>query len=101
MTNLLTFCLLTSLKILAIHVICRKGYIFFALRNAVALWLWKLKATWLEKPLYDCMTCMASFWGLFFWAIGGREFHPVSVILIVCGINIILERIAPETPETE
>lgn len=99
--SLFIFCLLTSLKILAIHVICRKGHIFFGLRNQVARFIYKTKLTVLEKPLYDCMTCMASIWGLLFWAIGGREFHPVSVIFIVCGINIILARTAPEMPETE
>lgn len=46
------------------------------------------------KPLFGCMACMASFWGLLacvYFGIG--LYDVVPFILSVCGLNIIASKI--------
>jgi hypothetical protein len=49
----------------------------------------------IQKPLYDCLACMASVWGLIFAGFN------IPVILAVCGFNFIIARMieAPDEPE--
>ncbi len=46
------------------------------------------------KPLFRCLICMSSFWGLMAWAVlrfyYGYYFNPVLLILLVCGINTLI-----------
>ncbi len=98
MSELLIFCLLTSLKVTAIHVSCREGMIFFRPRVALGVLLYRMKLRILEKPLYDCLVCMSGFWGLVFWLIDGMNYHPVEVILIVAGINALFDQVIEEKP---
>ncbi len=72
------------------------GNILFKPRNWIARFLYNHKITWMEKPLYDCLPCMASFWGLLFWLIEGMNFHPVNFVLIICGINSLIETFVHE-----
>jgi hypothetical protein len=53
------------------------------------------------KPLFGCLVCMSSFWTLLYWLIFGG-FNPVIMILLVCGINTIINAvIAPIIPDEE
>lgn len=49
------------------------------------------------KPLFRCLICMSSFWGLIAWAVlrfvYGYYFNPVLLILLVCGINTLITSI--------
>jgi hypothetical protein len=101
MNDLLIFCIITSLKITTIHVACWTGYILHGVRNSIAEILYTVKMRWLEKPLYDCLPCMASFWGFFFWWIDGGNYNLVDVVLITCGINCLIERVVFEKPKME
>jgi len=44
------------------------------------------------KPLFGCLICMSSFWTIFYWIISGSplSIHIVSLMLTVCGINVII-----------
>ena len=91
-TALLLFALLTSLKCTAIHVACWDG-MFFAKHVPILPYLRRLPSL-LSKPLYDCLTCMASLWGIVFGLFRfGFDIHApwISFILCVCGINAVVE----------
>jgi hypothetical protein len=46
------------------------------------------------KPLFGCLACMASFWGLVASVYFGLDLIQVpAFILAVCGLNIIVEKI--------
>ena len=95
----LLFCLGTSLCITAIHVACWKGNVLFKARNTVGKFLYHSDLMWLEKPLYDCLPCMASFWGMLFWIADGMHHQPILVVLCVSGINCLIETVVHETAD--
>jgi len=83
------FCIQVSLACLAIHVsIAHQGMIFN--------WLYEpaktLTSDWLAKPLFDCLTCMGSFWTLLFWAVYLKPFgfDLLFSILIIVGLNKLI-----------
>ena len=43
----------------------------------------------LSKPLFNCPTCMASFWGLAYYFLGHR-FKPLWHVLSLCGLMKLL-----------
>ena len=83
-----------------IHVCFMEGMIFDYLRLDIMLmdlyekypkwsaekWLKIANAlNWIQKPLYDCLPCMASFWTcIILWKI------DIKSMLIVCGMNAII-----------
>ena len=48
--------------------------------------------SFIRKPLYECMICMASVWTAVFWFAAGNHLRPclLMAMLIVCGINVII-----------
>lgn len=92
----LFFCLITSFQITAIHVACWQGMILFGARNKAAKFLFTAGHSWLEKPLYDCLPCMASVWGLLFWWFDGLNYNPIQVVLCVSGINCLIQCVVNE-----
>lgn len=48
----------------------------------------------IQKPLYGCLPCMASVWGMILVGFN------IPVILALCGMNLIVERLidAPDEP---
>lgn len=44
--------------------------------------------TWISKPLYDCLPCMASFWTIVL-----MQKFDLKSILIVCGMNAIISSV--------
>lgn len=88
MDNLLQNTVSFSLIIMAIHtIINRPGMIFYWLLP----YLERLPA-WMHKPLFECLTCMSSFWGLMLWfAFGnGLSLWIIPQILAVAGLNYLL-----------
>jgi len=53
---------------------------------------------WLYKPLFGCVTCMASIWGsiaywsIYSWNLGSLQFYPVAIIA-TSALNLIINRI--------
>lgn len=85
-------CLVLSLMITAIHAAFLEGNILFPVKVKGAKlfekllgWKW---AKIVQKPLYDCLTCMASVWTIALtWS------FDIKTILVVCGINVIIEKV--------
>lgn len=87
--ELLIFCIQVSLACLAIHVaICHQGMILNFLYEPMKT----LTEDWLAKPLFDCMSCMASFWTLVFWLAYDKGFNAefFFAVLIVSGLNKLI-----------
>ena len=99
MTDFLTLCLIISLSIIAVHVSCWQGGWLFGVRQELGKLLYRYQLQPLAKPLYDCLKCMSSIWGLFFWAVYGCQYNPVLVMMCCCGMLAIAERVVYEMPE--
>jgi hypothetical protein len=101
--ELFFFCLCASFAELAIYIsINHQGMILNWLRKPLDKLFtgnvfnectpsWRF-GIWLKKPIYRCVTCMASFWTLIFWLAFDKplSLHLLFAILICAGINKIL-----------
>ncbi len=85
-----------SLCILAIYACTRDGMILGKLRAYIQTLIDKIfgveASEWVCKPLFECITCMASVWGIIGCIVFGVSLidWPVT-ILMVCGINVIFK----------
>ncbi len=88
MIQLLAFCICASLACLAIHIIFTWPNMLFYVEDA------PVKLAWFEKPIYGCLTCMASVWGsVFYLAFHYNHIHIFDwlfCVLIICGLNTLL-----------
>jgi hypothetical protein len=87
-----------SLCIIAIHECTQEGMIFYRVRAFVATIMDRLfgdrRSEWLQMPLWGCVICMASCWGVVFSMVLGVAWSDVPVtILMVCGINVLFSRV--------
>ncbi len=100
-----------SLICLAAHALFWEGMILFIVGNclqaficviASIIFFWddhsdidfKISA-WAVKPIFSCLICMSSIWGL---SIGYLKYHYTGIdlcqlVLIICGINVILDSV--------
>ena len=114
MTEVIILYLLTALVIslitTAIYISTWPGMVFYKLANIIETYIISLckKKTLIIiglhhvsmeicKPLFRCLICMSSFWGLIAWAIlwiaYEYYFNPVLLVLIICGINTLITSI--------
>lgn len=86
-------CLIVSMKITAIYYSMFPGNILSRVRIAFANVFDKVfgdvASRIIQKPLWDCLPCMASVWTVIItWSI---DINTIPMILVVCGINVIIE----------
>lgn len=78
--------------ITAVYTLFQEGNVLSWIRVAVANGLDKINqraSKYIQKPLWDCLPCMASVWGMLFsWSIN------VELLLIICGLNVLIDRYA-------
>lgn len=97
MIDLFFFCLILSLKITAVYKCFQPGNVFFSLRNHIASLLYDTSLRIIEKPLYDCLPCMASIWGTIFYFLSVKNnYNFIEVIIIVCGMLSVIEHFLTE-----
>lgn len=83
--------LILSLQITAIYIVFQQGMLLGWFRIMMANVLDKrfgmLRSRYIQKPLWDCLPCMASVWTIILmWKI------DVRMILLVCGVNVIINK---------
>lgn len=83
--------LILSLQITAVYIVFRQGMLLGWFRIMMANVLDKrfgmLRSRYIQKPLWDCLPCMASVWTIILmWKI------DVRMILLVCGMNVIINK---------
>lgn len=83
---MLELVILTSLKILAIHVCLQDGMILSGLRR----WLERVVPWILQKPLFDCLTCMGGLWTVVFYLIDRPKCNVVELALCVIALNYLI-----------
>jgi hypothetical protein len=81
-----------SLIITAIYTLFSEGNALSWLRvwcaNQLDLCFGLKMSKYIQKPLWDCLPCMASIWGIVLtWS------FDVKLLLIVCGLNVIIDKI--------
>jgi hypothetical protein len=87
-----------SLMITAIHVCCLDAMIFGRIRRCIQNFLdnrlGNKVSDVVQKPLFGCLVCMSSVWGLIGCvALGVPPAEWVFTILQVCGLNVIISSI--------
>lgn len=84
--------IITSLIITAIHIAFKPGNVLSFLRvwiaNGLDIIVGMKWSKYVQKPLWDCLPCMASVWTV---VITGR--FDVILICAVCGLNVIIGRL--------
>lgn len=103
---MITNAIILSLQITAIYIVFEKtmllgwfkGPVATAIDDGCIFFFEKIKASetlmkgkrlsrYIQKPLWDCLPCMASVWTIFLtWS------FDIRLILIVCGINILIDK---------
>lgn len=96
---MLTQALVLSIQIIGIKICFSEGMImgWFMIGTANLLdKIFGLKVSkYIQKPLWDCFVCMASFWVIILsWS------FDIKMILLVCGLNLIIDKIIPDASET-
>lgn len=81
-----------SLMITGIFIAMSPGNLFYPVRVFVANTLdrivGKKNSKYVQKPLFSCLPCMASAWGILLsWS------FDIRLLLAVCGLNVIISRI--------
>jgi hypothetical protein len=85
-----------SLIIFGIHAATRDGMIFehprVAIQNAMDGLLGVVWSEWLQKPLFSCVVCMSSVWGVMLSVYFGVALYDIpAMILTVTGINFVTD----------
>lgn len=81
---------IVSLKIIFMYGSMQEGHILFPFRKLLETIVSKFPVNWqfyLSKPLYDCLFCMSSVWGLLFIYIPMPLW--INIILSVAGLNYL------------
>lgn len=84
--------IILSLQITAIYILFQQGMLLGWFRIAVATrfdkWFGFVVSRDVQKFLWDCLPCMSAF-----WTIQLTHSIDLSLIFIVCGINVIIDKI--------
>jgi hypothetical protein len=82
--------IIVSLVITGLHFAFMQGNVLSPVRvwcaNRLDAWFGQKWSKYIQKPLWGCMPCMASIWGLI---LCGVHLMP---ILAVCGLNVIISQ---------
>lgn len=95
---LLLASLVVSVSIIAIHKTFQKEMIFYPVREWITMKICSCMdckcSEWVQKPLWTCPYCMASFWGIILSLVLGISLIMIPfIILTVCGFLCIFGRI--------
>ena len=87
-----------SLCIVAVYECTQEGMILHRARAWAATQmdrrLGDARSEWLQKPLWGCLICMSSIWGLIFSVAFEVALIDVPLtILMVCGVNSLINRV--------
>lgn len=84
--------IILSLQITAIYIVFQQGMLLgwfrIALANDFDKTIGKKWSRYIQKPLWDCLPCMASVWTIILM----HDFD-LGMILLVCGLNVIINKI--------
>ncbi len=85
-----------SLMITGVFIAFQQGNVFSFIRVWCANQLDKaLGLKWsryVQKPLWDCLPCMASVWGVAFGFVFLSDWRIIIVVLAVCGLNALFAK---------
>lgn len=84
--------LIVSFMVWAVYASMREGMIF----GKVQVWFSNLRVS-IKKPLFDCVVCMAPWWGTAaYWLIWGNDWKESLICAIgAMGINSIITFLIP------
>lgn len=92
MQTLLLHAFFVSLACVCIHTITQEHKLLFPVRQLIDRLTANKFLAWIRKPIYDCLPCMASVYGIGWslWMELGVS-PMVIIILLTCGINAIFD----------
>jgi hypothetical protein len=84
--------LILSIQITAIYTLFQQGMLLGWFRimcaNKIDRWFGLKWSRYIQKPVFDCLPCMASVWTIFL-----TNGFDIKLILTVCGINVLINKI--------
>lgn len=83
----LSYIIIASLVCSGIYLTLQEDYIFFPVRQLLDRVLNNRYGVYLGKPLYQCLTCMASIHGTWLWFILPVEIPWIVFIFALCMLN--------------
>lgn len=86
--ELLLYSIQASLIITAVYMMLKDGMLLGFFRPHLE----KIESDFVRKPLFECIICMASIWGLISWFLffGGWSWDIPQYLLMTCGINTLI-----------
>lgn len=82
---------LNSLLCLGVHLLTDEGMLLEYPADVLRAFIGDFPC----KPLFDCLPCMASVWGIVGWyAFDMVEINPIVYMLCLCGVNWFTAKIA-------
>lgn len=86
---------LNSIICLGIHTTTREGMVFEPIANAMRCFANGImdESQYLCKPLFDCMPCMASIWGVAGYFYFEPDINIIVYVLALCGVNALISKI--------
>lgn len=92
---MLELAFITSLKVVFVWAAMQEGMILHWLRRLIDWMISPLPPKvflWLRKPMYDCLFCCSSVYGLLFtWYYEMTILEHIELIITVSGINYIIQ----------
>lgn len=93
---MLQLVIIISLAITGIHIAFQDGNVLMLPRiwiaNVLDRSLGKKWSRIVQKPMWDCMPCMASVWGFPFAVYFIGDWRVLPAVLAVSGLNTVIER---------
>jgi hypothetical protein len=84
--------IILSLQITAVYIVFQQGMLLGDVKikaaNYFDKYLGPTKSRYVQKPIWDCLMCMASVWTI----ILTLSFN-IPLMLLVCGINTLIDKI--------
>lgn len=81
--------IIISLQITAIYVLFQQGSLLGGVRirlaNLIDKYFDRIKSIYIQKPLWECLCCMSSFWTIVL-----TLSFDIRLILSVCGMNCLI-----------
>jgi hypothetical protein len=108
MQPILTSCFVIIVMNFAVYILFQEGMLLSWFRIGTANLLDRAVgmrvAKIVQQPLWDCFTCMSSFWSIL-WMLIFPNLRPdllmyaLEIVLIVCGIAAVIDRLFLEETE--
>lgn len=88
--SIYTIYIINTLFCLGIHKVTRDGNIFCYIADYIR----SIIGAYWSKPLFDCLPCMASVWGIYGWLFLQPKIDIITYVIALSGLNYLTAKLA-------